>query len=53
MGQFVTGVTVVTYEISGTQRGVTVNSSTSVSIEPPLILVSIAKMSRAAAGPTD
>jgi flavin reductase len=50
VGQFVTGVTVVTYSLEGTPHGVTVNSFTSVSIDPPLILVSIARNARAAAG---
>jgi flavin reductase (DIM6/NTAB) family NADH-FMN oxidoreductase RutF len=50
VGQFVTGVTVVTYESEGRPRGVTVNSFTSISIDPPLILVSIARDARAAAG---
>ena len=50
MGQFVTGVTVVTYDLKGSPRGVTVNSFTSVSVDPPLILVSIARNARAAAG---
>jgi flavin reductase (DIM6/NTAB) family NADH-FMN oxidoreductase RutF len=50
VGQFVTGVTVVTYEYEGRPRGVTVNSFTSVSIDPPLILVSIAREARAASG---
>ncbi len=50
VGQFVTGVTVVTYEVAGNPRGVTVNSFTSVSVDPPLILVSIARNARAATG---
>ena len=50
VGQFVTGVTVVTYDSEGAPRGVTVNSFTSVSMDPPLILVSIAREARAAAG---
>src|SRR6476659_368841 len=50
VGQFVTGVTVVTYDLDGSPRGVTVNSFTSVSVDPPLILVSIARQARAAAG---
>ncbi len=50
VGQFVTGVTVVTYDLDGSPRGVTVNSFTSVSVDPPLILVSIARKARAAAG---
>jgi flavin reductase len=50
VGRFVTGVTVVTYESDGRPRGVTVNSFTSVSVDPPLILVSIARTAGAAAG---
>ena len=50
VGRFVTGVTVVTYDLAGSPRGVTVNSFTSVSMDPPLILVSIARTARAAAG---
>jgi flavin reductase (DIM6/NTAB) family NADH-FMN oxidoreductase RutF len=48
LGRFATGVTVVTYEHVGEFYGTTVNSFTSVSIEPPLVLVSLAKSSRAA-----
>jgi flavin reductase len=40
----------VTYDLDGSPRGVTVNSFTSVSVNPPLILVSIARTARAAAG---
>ena len=36
VGQFVTGVTVVTYDLDGSPRGVTVNSFTSISVDPPL-----------------
>jgi flavin reductase (DIM6/NTAB) family NADH-FMN oxidoreductase RutF len=50
VGQFVTGVTVVTYDLDGCPRGVTINSFTSVSVDPPLILVSIARKARAASG---
>ena len=43
-GQFLTGVTIVTtVEADGTPRGITANSFTSVSLDPPLILVCIAK----------
>lgn len=43
-GSFATGVTVVTTrDEDGTPRGFTANSFTSVSLEPPLILVCIAK----------
>ena len=43
-GGFMTGVTVVTtYASDGTPRGFTANSFTSVSLDPPLLLVCIAK----------
>jgi flavin reductase (DIM6/NTAB) family NADH-FMN oxidoreductase RutF len=47
-GQFATGVTVVTYEYEGDYYGATVNSFTSVSIDPPLLLVSFRRTSQAA-----
>jgi flavin reductase (DIM6/NTAB) family NADH-FMN oxidoreductase RutF len=50
LGQFATGVTVVSYELDAGPRGTTVNSFTSVSMDPPLILVSIANTTRAATG---
>lgn len=44
LGTFATGVTVVTtVAADGTPRGFTANSFTSVSLEPPLILVCLAK----------
>ncbi|MCA8387916.1 flavin reductase family protein [Burkholderia multivorans] len=44
LGAFVTGVTVVTtIQSDGSPRGFTANSFTSVSLDPPLILVCIAK----------
>ena len=44
LGTFATGVTVVTtIDDDGTPRGFTANSFTSVSLEPPLILVCLAK----------
>jgi flavin-dependent trigonelline monooxygenase, reductase component len=44
LGAFVTGVTVVTtIQPDGSPRGFTANSFTSVSLDPPLILVCIAK----------
>jgi flavin reductase (DIM6/NTAB) family NADH-FMN oxidoreductase RutF len=46
-GHFATGVTVVTYDVDGEVRGVTLNSFTSVSLDPPLILVSLARTARA------
>ena len=51
LGHFATGVTVVTYapEDADEFRGTTVNSFTSVSLEPPLVLVSLGRTTRAAA----
>src|ERR1700678_3840678 len=51
LGHFATGVTVVTYVPDGIDefRGTTVNSFTSVSLEPPLVLVSLGRQTRAAA----
>lgn len=48
LGQFATGVTVVTMEAEDGIHGMTANSFTSVSLEPPLVLVCIAKGSRMA-----
>jgi len=48
LGRFATGVTVVSYESEGEYLGATVNSFTSVSMEPPLVLVSLMTSSRAA-----
>jgi flavin reductase (DIM6/NTAB) family NADH-FMN oxidoreductase RutF len=46
LGQFVTGVTVVTCCGSdGSPRGITANSFSSVSLNPPLVLWNIAKVS--------
>ncbi|GLS23217.1 flavin reductase [Labrys miyagiensis] len=43
-GTFVTGVTVITTrEADGTPRGMTANSFTSVSLDPPLLLVCVGK----------
>ena len=43
-GTFVTGVTVVTaWDADGNPRGITANSFTSVSLDPPLLLVCIGK----------
>lgn len=46
LGQFATGVTVMTTETGGQRVGVTANSFSSVSLDPPLILWSISKASR-------
>jgi flavin reductase (DIM6/NTAB) family NADH-FMN oxidoreductase RutF len=47
LGHFATGVTVVTYAADGERYGVTVNAFTAVSLDPPLILVSLDRRSRA------
>lgn len=41
-----TGVAVVTSSFAGTAHGMTVNSLTSVSLEPPIVTVSLANLSR-------
>jgi flavin reductase len=46
LGHFATGVTVVTYEDAEGPQGVTVNSFTSVSLEPALVLVCIDNRSK-------
>jgi flavin reductase (DIM6/NTAB) family NADH-FMN oxidoreductase RutF len=48
LGRFATGVTVLTYQVDGDQRGVTVNAFSSISLDPPLIMVSVARTSRSA-----
>ena len=46
-GCFMTGVTVVTtLDATGTPQGFTANSFSSVSLDPPLLLVSLANSSR-------
>jgi flavin reductase (DIM6/NTAB) family NADH-FMN oxidoreductase RutF len=47
LSRFATGVTVVTYAVEGEPRGITVNAFTSVSLDPPLVLVSVARSARA------
>jgi Conserved protein/domain typically associated with flavoprotein oxygenases, DIM6/NTAB family len=51
LGRFATGVAIVTFAAAGadgtvTRRGITVNSFTSVSMDPPLVLVSIARVAK-------
>ena len=46
MGQFATGVTVLTYRLEGQPAGMTANAFMSVSLDPPLVLVSVRKNSR-------
>ena len=45
MGRFVTGVTVVSFLRAGKPAGMTVNTFLSVSLDPPLILISVRKAS--------
>ena len=52
LGCFATGVTVVTCLNDGVPAGLTVNSFTSVSLDPPLLLVCIAKGAASAAALT-
>jgi flavin reductase (DIM6/NTAB) family NADH-FMN oxidoreductase RutF len=47
LGRFATGVVVVTFASEDGPRGITVNSFTSVSMDPPLVLVSVARRARA------
>ena len=47
LSRFVTGVVVVSYRVEREVRGLTVNSFTSVSLQPPLVLVSVARSARA------
>jgi flavin reductase len=48
LGHFATGVAVVSYESDAAEpRGLTVNSFTSVSLNPPLVLICLNKRSRA------
>lgn len=46
LGRFATGVTVLTYEGPAGPRGVTVNAFSAISLNPPLILVSVARTSK-------
>ena len=49
MGRFATGVAVVTTKVGDELHGMTVNSLTSVSLDPPLLLVCLNSESRTAA----
>lgn len=46
LGRFATGVTVVTIKVEGGVHGMTANAFTSVSLDPPLVLVSVGKQAR-------
>jgi len=48
MGRFATGVAVVTTSYNGDEQGMTVNSLTSVSLDPPMLLVCFTKGARTA-----
>jgi 3-hydroxy-9,10-secoandrosta-1,3,5(10)-triene-9,17-dione monooxygenase reductase component len=45
MGHFATGVTVVTAAIGGVPAGLSVNSFTSVSLQPPLVAICVSRLS--------
>jgi flavin reductase (DIM6/NTAB) family NADH-FMN oxidoreductase RutF len=47
LGRFATGVAIVTFDGVTKRHGITVNSFTSVSMDPPLVLVSIARTTKA------
>lgn len=47
LSRFVTGVAVVSYRAEGEIRALTVNTFTSVSLDPPLVLVAVARSARA------
>jgi len=53
MGHFATGVTVVSYLADGQARGMTANAFMSVSLEPPLALVSVRRSARFATAVTE
>ena len=46
VGHFATGVTVITTEIDGAIRALTVNSFTAVSLDPPLVLFCVGKTTK-------
>ena len=47
VGRFVTGVTVIAAEVEGSIRAMTANAFTSLSLDPPLVLVCVAKTASA------
>ncbi len=48
LGHFATGVSVITCDADGEPHGATVNSFTAVSLDPPLVLVSLDRKTKAA-----
>ncbi|MDT7675907.1 MAG: hypothetical protein QOD82_3809, partial [Pseudonocardiales bacterium] len=47
LGHFATGVTVITCDGDGSPHGATVNAFSAISLDPPLVLVSLDRKSRA------
>src|ERR1051325_3380145 len=46
LGMFATGVTVITTQVAGQIHGLTANAFMSVSLQPPLILISVDRRAR-------
>jgi flavin reductase (DIM6/NTAB) family NADH-FMN oxidoreductase RutF len=46
VGQFATGVTIITTEVDGVIRALTANSFTAVSLDPPLVLFCVGKATK-------
>jgi hypothetical protein len=46
LGRFATGVAVVTFDSEHARHGITINSFTSASLDPPLVLVSVDRRAR-------
>ena len=46
VGQFATGVTIITTEVDGAIRALTANSFTAVSLDPPLVLFCVGKITK-------
>lgn len=46
MGLFATGVTVISYKAGDMEAGMTANAFMSVSLDPPLVMISVRKVSR-------
>ena len=46
LGRFATGITVITTEVDGQVHGMTANGFMSVSLEPPLVLISVGNKAR-------
>lgn len=53
LGQFATGVAVITVQHDGGMHGMTANTFTSVSLDPPLVLFCVARTARMAGFVTD